>query len=138
MGIIILRDGKILIGERVGNHGSGTFMIPGGHLELGESFEAAAKREGEEETGLTDLMVRGLVSIGNDVAYGKHYISIVMLAESHAGDPYDAEPEKSQSWKWYDVKDIPENIFIPSKKAIANWLVGEVYSDGGTAQTPVL
>ena len=75
MGIIVVRDGKILVGERRANHGSATFMIPGGHLEFGETFEAAAIRETEEESGLKNIRVKGVVSIGNDIAYGKHYVS---------------------------------------------------------------
>ncbi|MES2437385.1 MAG: NUDIX domain-containing protein [Patescibacteria group bacterium] len=129
IGVIIVRDGKILIGERVGNHGSGTFMIAGGHLEFGESFEQAALREAKEETGLIDLIMKGIVSISNDIAYDKHYVSITMLVESKTGEPYDAEPEKSKNWKWYDRNDLPENIFIPSRKSIKNYLGGVMYSD---------
>ena len=129
IGIIIVRNGKILIGERIGNHGAGTFMIPGGHLEFGESFEETARREVEEETGLKNIEVKGVVSITNDIAYDMHYVSIGILAESKEGEPYNAEPEKSQNWKWYDTDNLPENIFIPSKKAIKNWLMGKMYTD---------
>ena len=127
MGVIVLRGGKILIGERTGNHGAGTSMIPGGHLEFGESFEDAAKREVEEETGLKDLHDLKLVSIGNDIAYDKHYVSIVFTALSDVGKPYDAEPEKCGNWKWLDPSKIPDTIFLPSKKALENWQKGIQY-----------
>ncbi len=129
IGVIVFRNGKILIGERTGNHGSGTFMIPGGHLEFGETFEETAKREVEEETGLKNITIKAVVSIGNDIAYDKHYVSIGILAESLEGEPYNAEPLKSQNWQWYDPQNIPDNIFLPSKKAIENWLRGEIYTD---------
>jgi 8-oxo-dGTP diphosphatase len=129
IGIIVIRNGKILIGERTGNHGSGTFMIPGGHLEYGESFEETARREVEEETGLKNILVKGVVSVGNDIAYDKHYVSIGVLAESAEGDPYNAEPDKSQNWQWYDPTDLPEQLFLSSKKVIENWKRDMVYSD---------
>ncbi len=45
IGVIIIRnDGKILIGKRKGSHAP-YWSIPGGHLDLGESFEQAAIRE---------------------------------------------------------------------------------------------
>ncbi|CBQ73543.1 conserved hypothetical protein [Sporisorium reilianum SRZ2] len=44
--------GHILIGKRTGSHGAGTLALPGGHLELHESFYDCAAREVYEETGL--------------------------------------------------------------------------------------
>ena len=129
IGVIVTRNGKILIGERISNHGSGTFMIPGGHLEYGESFEEASRREVEEEAGLKNIELKGVVSIGNDIAYDTHYISIGLLAESTDGEPWDSEPNKSRNWHWADPHDLPEPFFYHSKKAIQNWLSGTIYSD---------
>ena len=52
VGVIIVKEGKILLGERKNAHGEGTWCPPSGHLELGESYEECAKRETFEETGL--------------------------------------------------------------------------------------
>lgn len=129
IGIIIEKEGKILIGERLSGHGSQTFMLPGGHLEGGESFEDCARREVKEETGLEDIIIRGVVSVGNDIAYDKHYVSIGILAEYVSGEPYNAEPNVSKNWQWYDPSDLPKGLFIPSEKVIKNWLNKIVYSD---------
>ena len=43
VGVIIVKDGKILIGERLASHGAGTFSIPGGHFEFGKTFEEVAR-----------------------------------------------------------------------------------------------
>lgn len=94
IGVIVIRNGKILLGERLHSHGSGELQIVGGHLEFEESFEETAKREVTEETGLENIEIKGVVSIGNDIAYNKHYVSIGILAESNVGEPYDAEPKK--------------------------------------------
>ncbi len=131
IGVLIVKDGKVLLGERMGAHGSGLFALPGGHLEFGETFEETAQREVEEETGMTGIHLVGLVSVGNDVMYNKHYVALGILAEWVSGEPYAAEPKKCKGWQWYDPKHLPTNIFLPSKKVIENWLAGRVYSDGG-------
>lgn len=127
VGVIIVRDGKVLLGERLSSHGAGTLMIPGGHVEFGETFEVCAMREAKEECGLESFEVKGLVSVSNDIVYDKHFVSIGMLLESKEGEPFDAEPGKSTNWKWYDPRQLPENIFLPSRRVLQNWLEGKVY-----------
>ncbi|KAK0545689.1 hypothetical protein OC844_007323 [Tilletia horrida] len=49
---VLNTHGHVLIGKRKGAHGAGTLALPGGHLELHESFEDCAVREVLEETGI--------------------------------------------------------------------------------------
>ena len=129
VGVVVVKDGRVLIGERLSSHGAGTFSLPGGHMEFDESFEDTAMREVEEETGLRDIEVKDLVCVSNDRVYGKHFITIGMLAEWKSGEPIVMEPEKAANWAWYAPDDIPENLFLPSKAVIENWLAGKIYTD---------
>ena len=129
VGIIVTKEGKILVGERLDGHGKNTYMIPGGHLEFGETFEDCARREVLEECGLEHIAIKGIVSIGNDIAYDKHYVSVSILAKYIDGEPYNAEPDKAKNWYWCDPHALPEPFFLPSKKAVVNWLNGTLYSD---------
>lgn len=128
LGIIIEKDGKIAMGERIGGHGSGTNMIPGGHLEFGEDIKAGCLREVEEECGLSDLEITDIVSVGNDIAYDRHYVSIVVHAKWKSGELRNAEPEKSRNWHWHDPHDLPSPMFVPTERCIKNWLAGKIYS----------
>lgn len=131
VGVIVQRGDKILLGERLHGHGANTFMIPGGHLEFGESFEETARREVEEETGLKNIIIKDVVSVGNDIQYEKHYVSIGVLAESTEGEPYNAEPDKAKNWYWGDPHELPEPFFEMSRKVVNNWLAGKMYTDNG-------
>ncbi|GKZ33001.1 nudix hydrolase 15, mitochondrial [Aspergillus brasiliensis] len=94
---------EFIIGQRKGSHGAGTWALPGGHLELNESFETCAVREILEETDLKVQDVRFL-TVTNDImkAEGKHYITVVMgckLCDVDA-QPKLMEPNKCSGWEW--------------------------------------
>jgi 8-oxo-dGTP diphosphatase len=57
-------------------HAVGTFQLPGGHLEHGESFAATAARETLEETGLVVGNVKFLTATNDVFPEGKHYVTV--------------------------------------------------------------
>lgn len=118
--VVIRRDGCILLGERIGSHGSHTWATPGGHLELGESIEECAKREVLEETG---LIVESVTKLGftNDIfdQEGKHYVTLFVLAECTQGAPQVTEPNKCLQWKWCSLEDLPQPLFLPMNNLLA-------------------
>lgn len=113
IGVFVIRDGKFLMGKRKGSHGSGTWSIPGGHLEYGESFEETAIREVQEETGLVIENVR-FGAVTNDVfdSDNKHYVSIWMVSDSKVGEPTITEPDKYVDQEWIDIDELPEPLFL--------------------------
>lgn len=114
VGVIVLQEGRILLGRRLNSHGEGQWAFPGGHLEFGESPADCARREVLEETGLSlDSVQPGPYT--NDVFQqeGKHYITLFMLADCQAGEPAVMEPDKCLEWQWFDWEDLPEPLFLP-------------------------
>ena len=66
VGVVIWRDGRVLLVRRGKDPGRGSWSLPGGAQELGETVAEAARREAREETGL-DITVRGLVDVVDSV-----------------------------------------------------------------------
>lgn len=61
-------DGRLLLTRRADD---GTWCLPGGHLQAGESWAQAAKREFEEETGWV-VSLDGLLGIYSDPSTQTH------------------------------------------------------------------
>lgn len=129
IGIILLRDGKIIIGKRI-NSMAPKYSIPGGHLELGESFEEAAIRETKEETGLI-IKNPKVISVCNNLETFKqeqiHFVSIILLATEFLGEPINVEPNKCLGWDWYDPRDLPQPHFDASEQGIRCFLENKFY-----------
>jgi 8-oxo-dGTP diphosphatase len=112
--VFIWRDGKVIMNERRGSHGHGTWSIPGGHLEFGETWEECAKREAMEEVGVELTNVRFLAATNDLFAdAGKHYISIWLEADWASGEPVSREPEKVIDVQWRSLADLPTPLFEP-------------------------
>ncbi len=114
VGVIVVKDGKALLGKRKNAHGEGSWSFPGGHLEFNESWEDCASRETMEETGIAIKNIR-FGAATNDIfqSEGKHYITIFMLADYDSGEVKVMEPEKCERWEWFKWDNFPQPLFIP-------------------------
>ena len=109
--VIVRRDGQLLLGKRIGSHGPGTWSVPGGHLEYGETPAECAERELVEETGLT-ITSYDLGPWSNDIIEeGKHYITIYVFVKEFKGELQNLEPHKCEGWEWFDWDHLPEPLF---------------------------
>jgi 8-oxo-dGTP diphosphatase len=119
VGVFVKKEGKILVGKRKGAHGAGTWALPGGHLDPGESFETCCKREVLEETGLIINNVLPVV-FTNDIFHdeGLHYVTLFLKGDYHFGEPIVAEPRHCEEWRWVSPDRIPQPIFLPLRNAL--------------------
>ncbi len=129
VGVMILKNRKVLLGKRKGSHGEGEHAFPGGHLEYLESFEDCARREVDEECGVKIKNIR-FQFLANVIKYApKHYVHIGLLAEWADGIPKVLEPDKSESWNWYEFDKLPEPLFKMCQIAIDSYRTEINYYD---------
>ncbi len=129
IGVMVMKDGKVLLGKRKGSHGEGEYAWPGGHLEYMESFEHCAKREVREETGLEVTNVRFLRLYNLKTYAPKHYVDIGLLADWQSGVPAVLEPERIESWKWYSLDQLPAPLFSTIPSYLEAYRTGRNYFD---------
>ena len=114
VGVIVIRKGLVLLGKRIGSHGAGTWALPGGHLEFGESIEDCASREVMEETGLAvQSVARGPYTNDFFASEGKHYVTLFVTARCLTGEPLVLEPNRCSSWQWFRWSELPHPLFPP-------------------------
>ena len=114
VGVIIEHDGQVLLLKRRQVHGAGTWSTPGGHLEFGESPEACAIREVQEETGVT-IEDAQFIAITNDCfeENGKHYVTIWMQGRYVSGKPVINAAYEMSAVGWFSWDNLPGVLFLP-------------------------
>ncbi len=120
VGVICSHNGKVLLLHRAHAHGAGSWSMPGGHLEFGETPEDCALREMLEETGVHGVHPR-FVALTNDIfqAEDKHYITIWMQVDYAGGDAALSAPEESTEVGWFGWDALPRPFFIPLQNLLA-------------------
>ena len=130
IGVFIFKNGKFLMGKRMGSHGAGTWSVPGGHLEFGESFADTAKREVLEETGLTISNIRfGAVTNDYFSKEDKHYVTIWVLSDYESGTATILEPGKYVDQDWVDFDTLPSPLFLPWENLLQSEFLESIKSE---------
>ncbi|KAK4239315.1 NUDIX hydrolase domain-like protein [Achaetomium macrosporum] len=135
-------QGRMVMGIRRGSHGEGRLQLPGGHLEVGESYFTCAERETLEETGLVVKAERFLTLTEDIFSPTQHYITIFVLCRlvDETQQPQVMEPEKCESWTWKSWADIraviaaehgETKVFLPIVNLLKGYPNIEALTAGG-------
>ncbi len=132
VGVIVVKDGKILCGVRDNTKHSGRICGPGGHLKTGESYEQAAFRETEEEFGISpkELIPLGFGPREDDSGM----TPAVFLCTDYNGQPYsrDGEMMAPVFRSMEELMEMSEGLYLPfaaSLELLKNCLEPELFSE---------
>jgi len=134
--LVLDPEGRVLLVRRADD---GTWGLPGGYVEPGESCEQAALREVEEETGLT---VRGLelyrVFSGDGLLHTYpsgdqvHNVTVTYVSRGVEGTPRPDGAEVSEA-RYFAPHEIPREV-SPPVRPIMDAFLGEGGGRGATAR----
>ncbi|KAA0011912.1 NUDIX hydrolase [Billgrantia pellis] len=120
-GAIIEREGRLLLCQRGIPPRVGTWTLPAGFMERGESVEEAAQREVMEETGIqTEILTP--YSIFSVPPTNELYIIYRARLQEWSASP----GHETLDVKWFHPEEIPwEEIFYPAIRQILERYIDE-------------
>ncbi|MFI6934153.1 NUDIX domain-containing protein [Streptomyces sp. NPDC050287] len=117
--------GAILYGPRgllLGRHHRGTWELPGGTVEPGESLQETVVRELAEETGIeaspADVHLLGTLLDHVDAVVR---VTVAARVTAWRGEPADQPGERVGDWRWFALDRLPENLFVCSAQGLTAW-----------------
>ena len=111
VGVIVMKDGKVLIGRRREENQKGTWCFPGGAIKFFELLEDCVRREVKEETGLKVKNISPIFAVDDFRKKDKkHWVCVYLRADYISGEPRPADGE-FEVWKWMSWNKIPRPRF---------------------------
>ena len=132
---LLLTDdaGRILLGRRDGvSYGAGLWGPPGGHLDPGESFLAAALREAREEVGVVadprDVRPHGVQHYVDDGIRG---LDVFFTTSVWQGEP--SPVAECSAVGWFDPLHLPDDTLPWLPPVLRSFEAGRWFGEGGFA-----
>ena len=105
--VILMKDNKVLLGQKKRGFAKGTYNGIGGKQDPGETIEQAMIRETQEEIGVTPIEYELMGKIHFDVYYKGERVN--MYLNIYKSEVFDGEPVETEEMipSWFERDSIP-------------------------------
>ena len=120
-GVLLIDEcGRVLLTLRKFAPEAECWSIIGGKVDFLETVESCAVREALEEVGLKVVIDR-LLCITDHLLpeEGQHWVSPAYLGRILEGEARNCEPHKTHEVRWFRIDELPGNLTMTAKNAIA-------------------
>lgn len=122
--LAVSADNRVLLVRRSVDPGRGSWCLPGGFIELGETPQAAARRECQEETGY-EIEITRLI----DVYYYENFrgSGILLVYKGYISGGEACPGDDADAVGFFGVDELPENMaFASNVQALTAWREGKI------------
>jgi len=130
--LFLFRKDRVLLARRYNTgYEDGSYSLPAGHLEGGETVSQAAVREAKEELG---IMVNEEDVHFSSVMHRKsddERVDFFVCIDGWTGEPSNREPEKCDELRWTDMRSLPANTIPYIRRALDNYTRGRKFDEFG-------
>lgn len=103
---------RVMLVERGLDPFAGRWALPGGFVHVGESLEEAARRELQEETGLTKIFLEQLYTFGAPQRDPReHVVTVAYYALVNIEGHNVKASTDARDAAWYSLQDLPSLAF---------------------------
>lgn len=106
VGAIAIDDGRLLLVRRHNEPGRGSWSVPGGRVEPGETIQEAVVRELEEETGIEGVCM-GLIGVAERIGDDHHFVILDYAVEVLAPAAPSAGSDADEA-RWVPLHEVAE------------------------------
>lgn len=119
-GLAVVKDGKLLLYRRMKAPEADHWSIVGGKVDHLELSRDGARREAEEESGLTIGAIDFLCISEQIIAADRqHWVSLIYVTDDFSGEPKLTEPDKLSDIGWYALDSLPQPLSRFAEDAVA-------------------
>ena len=142
VGVVVERDGVLLLVRHKKPDRESYWVLPGGRLEPGETIPKCAERELLEETGLRGRFT-GVLYVSEFLTENRHTVDVTARVEVNSCEEarLGSDPEEDsgseptlQELHWVTLEELGGITMLPGfirdrivEDVVRNWQQGEVY-----------